>query len=109
MKKLIFLVVLVTLAEVLVFADRLFVRNGTGEYTFYEVYVSYGDSSRWGEDLLGVHILEPGETLELDSPRPLNSIVMDFLIIDEDGDSYTIYDRRVRNGETVVITLDDLD
>ena len=109
MKKLILLMALVVLAEIFVFADRLYVRNGTGDYAFYEVYVSYGDTSRWGDDILGEHILEPGETLEIDSPRSLNSIVLDFLVVDEEGDTYTIYDRRVRNGETIVITLEDLD
>ena len=109
MKKIILLMVLIALTEVFVFADRLYVRNGTGEYDFYEIYVSYGDASRWGNDLLGTHVLGPGETLEIDSPRPLNSVNLDFLIIDEDGDTYTLYDKRVRNGETVVITLDDLD
>jgi len=85
------------------------VKNDTGLWTFYEVYVSYNHSNDWGNDQLGNDILEPGESLKIISSLSLNKVTIDFLIVDEDGDTYTIYDKKVKDGGVVKITLADLD
>jgi hypothetical protein len=85
------------------------VKNDTGLWTFYAVYVSYNHSDNWGDDQLGYDVLEPGESLEITSSLSLNKVTIDFLIVDEDGDTYTIYKKKVKNGGVVKITLADLD
>jgi hypothetical protein len=45
--------------------------------------------------------------MRLQSDRPLSSVTVDILLIDEDGDTYTIYGKKVYKGK-VEITLDDL-
>ena len=109
MKKLILIAVFIGLTSVSVFADTFYVKNGTGLWTFYAVYVSYNFSDDWGDDQLGNEVLEPGESLRINSALSLSAVTIDFLIIDEDGDTYTIYGKKVRNGGTVNITLADLD
>ena len=109
MKKLIIIAVLFGVISASVFADTFYIKNGTGQWTFIEVYVSYNFSDEWGVDQLGDEVLEPGESLRINSSLSLSGVTIDFLIIDEDGDTYTIYGRGVKNGETVNITLDDLD
>ena len=85
------------------------VKNGTGLWTFYEVYVSYNHSDDWGDDLLEDELLKPGKSLQITSSLSLKDVTIDFLIVDEDGDIYTIYGKKVRSGGTVNITLADLD
>jgi spore coat protein U-like protein len=85
------------------------IKNDTGLWTFYEVYVSYNHSDNWGKDQLGDDVLEPGGSLKITSSLSLNKVTIDFLIMDEDGDTYTIYDKKVKNGGVVKITLADLD
>jgi hypothetical protein len=109
MKKLIFVVVLTGLVAVSVFSDTFHVKNATGLWTFYAVYVSYSDSDEWGDDQLGDEVLEPGQSLKITSTLPLSRVTIDFLIVDEDGDTYTIYGKKVSNGGVVSITLADLD
>ena len=109
MKKLIIVAVLIGLISVSAFADSFSIKNGTGLWTFYEIYVSYDFSDDWGDDQLGYDVLEPGESIHITSTLSLSSVTLDILIIDEDGDTYTIYGKRVKNGETVTITLADID
>jgi len=109
MKKFILITVLMGLAAISVFADTFHVKNDTGLWTFYEVYVSYNHSKDWGDDQLGDDVLEPGETLRIISSLSLNKVTIDFLIVDEDGDTYTIYNKKVSNGGVIKITLADLD
>jgi len=109
MKKFVLVVVLVALTTVFAIADTFTLRNSTG-YTIYEVYVSHGSSTDWGDDILDpTEVLGPNRTVTINIPDSWRGDPIDILVIDEDGDSYTIYDRRIRNGETVTVTLDDLD
>jgi len=85
------------------------VKNDTGLWTFYAVYVSYNHSDNWGDDQLGDDVLEPGDSLKITSSLSLDKVTIDFLIVDEDGDTYTIYNKKVKNGGVVKITLADLD
>ena len=73
------------------------------------MYVSYNHSDDWGDDQLGDNMLEPGESIKITSSLSLNKVTIDFLIVDEDGDTYTIYDKKVKDGGIVKITLADLD
>ena len=110
MKKFILVMILVGMTAAFVLADSFFIRNGTGDYDFYFIYVSDSRLTEWGRDLLGRDtILEPGEILRVNTPIPIGSTTWDIRIIDEDGDSYTFWNRRIRSGETIVVTLDDLD
>ena len=109
MKKLILVLVLVGLTAAFVLADTFYLKNSTGFWTFYDIRVSYNRSNDWGSDVLGNDVLEPDEVLRITTTRSLNTDTLDFKIIDEDGDTYTIYGRRVRDGQTIEITLDDLD
>ena len=108
MKKMILVFVLVFLAAAFVFADTLYLENSTS-WTFMAVHVSYNHSDNWGLNLLGNDILNPGGKIKIDTSRSLNNVTLDFLIIDDDLDTYTIYGKRVRNGETVKISSADLD
>jgi len=109
MKKFVLVVVLVALTAVFAFADTFTLRNGTG-YTIFEVYISHGTSSDWGDDILDDdEVLGPNRTVGINIPDSWRGDPIDILVIDEDGDTYTIYDRVVKDGETVTVTLDDLD
>ncbi|GHU36912.1 hypothetical protein FACS1894172_20140 [Spirochaetia bacterium] len=109
MKKLILAGLLTALTSVAVFADTFNLKNNTGDYTFYEVYVSYNHSDDWGPEQLDTEVMAPGEYMTFDVPLSLNTVTLDIMIVDEDGDTYTIYGKRIRNGGTVEITLADLD
>ena len=109
MKKLILVLLLVGLTGVFAIADQFFIENGTGGYSFYFIYVSDARSSDWGNDLLGVNILRPGQRFEVITLVPIGSTTWDILIIDEDGDTYTFMRRAIRNNEVIRVTLADLD
>ena len=109
MKKLILVLVIVGMVSTVVFAQESFIlRNDTG-YTFLFVYVSDSRLNRWGDDLLGNQVLRSGESLRIPANIPLASTTWDIRIIDQDGDTYTLMRRRLTNGQTIVITLADLD
>ena len=108
MKKLILVLVLVGMLATSVFADAFNIVNSTNS-TFFYVYVSDSRLSNWGDDLLGNQVLSPRETLRVTTPIPIGSTTWDIRIIDDDGDTYTVYNRRIRDGESINVTYDDLD
>ena len=108
MKKLILALVLVGIIATSAFANSFFIRNSTGS-TFFFIYVSDNRSSDWGDDLLGNQVLSPGEILRVEALIPMNSTTWDIRIIDDDGDTYTLMQRRITEGGTVAITYNDLD
>ena len=109
MKKLICVLLLAGMIATSVIADTFFIRNGTGSWTFYYVYVSDSRSSEWGEDLLGRDVLEPGETLRIETTIPLSGTTWDIMAIDQDGDTYTLPATRISSNQTITITLSDID
>ena len=109
MKKLLLVLLIFGMTGAVCFAQDFFIQNGTGGYTFYYIYVSDARSSDWGNDLLGRDVLRPGERFRITTLVPIDSTTWDIKIIDEDGDTYTIMRRRIRAGETIIITLADLD
>ena len=108
MKKLILVLVLVGMLATSVFADAFIIRNST-ESVFLFVYVSDSRLTDWGNDILGNQVLSPRETLRVTTPIPIGSTTWDIRIIDDDGDTYTVYNRRIRDGETITVTYADLD
>ncbi|GHU46750.1 hypothetical protein FACS1894200_00970 [Spirochaetia bacterium] len=115
MKKLILAGLLIALSSVAVFADTITLKNGieplkngTMPGMFFKVYISPSGSDDWGDDLLGNAVVGPGKSMTFDIAVNLNSTTIDIAVIDHFENEYIIYDRKVRNGATVTITLADL-
>jgi hypothetical protein len=107
MKKTIFFIVL--FAAVIFTATAagpvLTVVNDTG-YDIYFLYINRASSDDWEEDVLGDDILEDGDSVKVTLP---SSGAWDLSAEDEDGDTYTLYNRSITRDSRIVITLDDLD
>jgi hypothetical protein len=109
MKKLFLILVLISVAAAFIFADTFSLRNGTSIYTLNEVYIAHPDTMDWGDDLLGSRAaLKPGERFRIELQPAWNGSVH-IQAVDEDGDTYTLYDVKIKRGDTVTVTLDDLD
>ena len=65
-------------------------------FTMIGIYLSPTTSVRWGEDLLGADVLEPGDSLEISG---IDCDVYDIRIVDEDDDECVL--------ESVDLCLDD--
>ena len=81
--------------------------NNTG-YTIWYLYVSPSSSGSWGSDLLGNTVLPSGSEFNL---TVQNGVSYDIRLIDEDGDSYTKYNRRSSGSGNWydTFTLSDID
>ena len=108
MKKLILVLVLVCLTATFALADSFFIRNST-QSTFLYIFVSDSRLSSWGDDLLGNQVLSPGESLQIETAIPINNTSWDIRIVDDDGDTYTLFSRRINNEATISISYSDLD
>jgi hypothetical protein len=113
MKKRILLLVLVIFAVCPVFAapkgPKITLKNSTG-YEIAEIYVSPADSDDWGDDYLVNMSLDDGDTFTMSLPRPLSEInTYDIQFVDIEGDSYSQFEVHVKSGDTIEITMDDLD
>jgi predicted RNA-binding protein len=82
------------------------VTNDTG-YTIYYLYVSHTSSGGWEEDVLGSEVLMDGETVRVDIENA-NSEFFDIRAVDEDDDSYTLWNVDISR-RNVTFTLADLD
>ncbi|HEY5623035.1 MAG TPA: hypothetical protein VIV14_04685 [Gammaproteobacteria bacterium] len=82
------------------------VTNDTG-YTIYYLYVSNTSSGGWEEDVLGSEVLMDGETVRVDVTNAASEY-FDIRAVDEDGDSYTLWDVDISTRD-VTFTLADLD
>jgi hypothetical protein len=78
--------------------------NNTG-YTGYFLYVSRSTETTWNtDDLLGNDLMGSGTSIRI----PLSSAgIWDFMLVDEDGDSYTKMNYSVRDGSRIEFTFDD--
>ncbi len=86
--------------------DYVEIVNETG-LDIYFVQISHEYSDEWEEDLIEFDVLMTGESILIeltDFPTP----IFDIRLIDEDGDTYTIWGVNVAY-EDLIITLDDLD
>ncbi len=82
------------------------VTNDTG-YDIYNLYVSNSESTSWEEDMLGKDILYDGEAFRVDV-RDAASEYFDIRAVDEDGDSYTLWNVDI-SARDVTFELSDLD
>ncbi len=76
--------------------------NDTG-YTFVELYSTASSSSEFGEDLLGGTRIDTGSSFDMTIGNILET--QDFLILDNDGDYYSIIGIALNNGDTISFTL----
>ena len=109
MKKFILVLLLIGLTTAFVLADQFFIENGTGSWTFFWIYVSDSRSDQWGPDQLGSNVLRPGQRIQIPITGGIGTTTWDIRIVDEDGDSYTLMRRSIRNNEVIRVTLADLD
>ena len=102
MKKKILLGVFLLLAAVVLFAQSgpvITVVNNCG-YPIWFIYISPTGTDNWEEDVLGDDILQPGRSINVQLPR---NGTWDFMAVDEDGDSYEVYEIRVPGTNRIVI------
>jgi len=86
-------------------SPQVTVTNDLGIWDITEVFVDPSDSP-WSESRLGSDNLEPGESVTVD----ITPGTWDIQVIDEDGDSYTIWTEEIgQSGFTWNVTLDDMD
>ncbi len=69
----------------------LTVINNTGE-DIYELYASVVHTDDWEEDILGANILENGDSFVINFKITEDTLVWDFKIENEDGDTIEFYD-----------------
>lgn len=91
--------------------NRVTFVNNSG-FDMYYLFFSPGDSELWGPDILGTtRTLDDGEKVSFFLHYPDRTNNFDFLAVDEDGDSYLIWDYAITDGDEAVIeiTLDQFD
>jgi len=84
--------------------------NNTGYLILY-VYISPTSSNRWGSDRLASNQVLPNrQSVTLRLPYMLNDTDRyDIMLEDEDGDSYTKFDVKVKANQQIVFTFNDID
>jgi hypothetical protein len=107
MKKSVITIVLSLVIIGFVFAEGpiLAVVNDTG-YDILYFYISRAASNDWEEDVLGENILPNGELFRVLLPA---AGVWDLKAVDEEEDSYTLYNVSIQEDMRIVITLEYLD
>lgn len=84
---------------------QLSITNELGGWDIIEVLVDPSDSP-WGENRLGMDILEPGESIAID----IAPGTWDIMLTDEDLDTYTLWTVEIgAGGYDWIVTLDDMD
>jgi hypothetical protein len=79
--------------------------NATG-YAMYHLQISPASSRLWEEDLLGRDVLLDGEYVDVILPK---SGRWDVRLIDEDDDTYTLYNIRIYEDTDLTVGIDALD
>lgn len=70
------------------------------------IFLSPGDSDYWGPDLLGAdYVMDQNSSLSYYIHYPEDSFTFDILAVDENGNSFELYDYQVNDGEESTITL----
>lgn len=85
--------------------------NNSG-FDIWYLFFSPGDSNEWGADILGTtRTLDYGQEVVFYLHYPERCNTFDFMAIDEDGDSYFIWDYQLCDGKpaAIEITLDHYD
>jgi hypothetical protein len=91
-------------------AQDFTVNNATG-VDVYELYVSPASSDDWQEDVLGVDVLEDGDSVEISFDRDEDAAYWDLMVVDSEGDNIQWYrlklteisevTLRIRNGKAI--------
>ncbi|MDR3302766.1 MAG: hypothetical protein LBT01_09620 [Spirochaetaceae bacterium] len=79
--------------------------NATG-YAMYHLQISPASSKSWEEDVLGRDVLLDNEYVDVRLPK---SGRWDVRLIDEDGDTYTLYNIRIYEDTDLTVGIDALD
>jgi len=79
--------VIMQLAVCLAIEQSFVLVNKTG-INFYALYISPAEEDNYGEDLLDADILQNGKDIEIKFSNDNNKCKWDFMIEDENGDSY---------------------
>ena len=74
------------------FADkRDFTLNNNSDYVLQHAYVSASDDPRWGDDILGKDVLNPGESWDVGFDRgDANTCVWDLKAVTKEGYEVTL-------------------
>ncbi len=91
--------------------NRITFVNKTGAEIWY-IFLSPGDSEEWGFDILGSsRSIEPKSKLSFYISYPDYENLFDIMAINEDGDTFILYDEPINDDEEarIVISTDDLD
>jgi hypothetical protein len=83
-------------------AQDFALNNATG-VDIYEVYVSPASSDDWQEDVLGVDVLEDGDSVEISFDRDEDAAYWDLMVVDSEGDNIQWY--RLNLTEISEVTL----
>ena len=108
-KIIVILSVLLILFNVAVFAaENVTIINRTG-YAIYYLKISPGSADDWGDDWLGDDVLMDGDHITLDlSARGYGKYCeFDIKAIDEDDDSYILWEQDLCDKSKVIISMDD--
>lgn len=71
-------------------ADAVTVVNRTG-YTISELYIAPNDSNDWEEDILGVDILDDGESTNIDFRRAEDTCWWDMMVVYAEDDEHVTW------------------
>jgi len=79
-------VLLVTAAPAALAANRVVTINNKSSYQIQEFYASNTGTNDWEEDILGVDVLRPGESVDVDIDDGTGYCKFDFRAVFIDGD-----------------------
>lgn len=114
MKKALILTLLVFMCGILAadgWLNTITFTNRTKKDIYY-VFLSPGDSDHWGPEILGAETtLSPGDTVSYSISYANECDYFDILAIDEDGNSFVVWDLLICDGteEDITFTKDNLD
>ena len=80
-----------------------FVLNNATGVDIYELYVSPASTDAWEEDVLGVDVLEDGDSVEISFDRNEDADYWDLMVVDGEGTSIQWY--RLKLTEIYAVTL----
>ncbi len=83
-------------------AQDFILNNATG-VDIYAVYVSPASADDWQEDVLGVDVLEAGDSVEINFDRDEDAAYWDLMVEDSDGNNIQWY--RLNLTEIYEVTL----
>ncbi len=80
--------------------------NDTG-LVITSIYVSPSDEERWGDDVLGIDVLDDGGTVEIEFSPFADAELWDLKVVDEDGDEYVWVGLPLEGIYTLAISFDE--